>query len=135
VTDVDESQDSPAARYRTLSVIVPVYNEHNTVAEILRRMRQVALPVDLEVVVVDDASSDGTEKVLAAVEDSTVRVLRHGSNQGKGGGDPHRAAARTGRSGPDPGRRPRIRSRGLAPAAHTHAQGEGAGGLRQPVHR
>jgi glycosyltransferase involved in cell wall biosynthesis len=74
----------PERVYRSLSVIVPVFNERNTVAEILRRMRRVALPVDLEVVVVDDASSDGTEKVLGALEDSTVRVVRHPVNQGKG---------------------------------------------------
>ena len=77
-------------RYRTLSVIVPVFNERNTVAEILRRMRRVELPVDLEIVVVDDASSDGTEKIVDTLEDSTVRVVRHPVNRGKG------AAVRTG---------------------------------------
>jgi len=78
--------------YRSLSVIVPVFNERTTVAEILRRMRAVKLPndIDLEVVVVDDGSSDGTDKILAALEDSTVRVINHGANKGKG------AAIRTG---------------------------------------
>jgi glycosyltransferase involved in cell wall biosynthesis len=80
--------DTP--EYRLLSVIVPVYNERNTVAEILRRMRLVELPLDLEVVVVDDGSTDGTDKVLTTVEDSTVRVVRHPENQGK------TAAVRTG---------------------------------------
>jgi glycosyltransferase involved in cell wall biosynthesis len=72
--------------YRTLSVIVPVFNERNTVAEIIRRMRAVSLPHDLEleVVVVDDGSSDGTDKILAALEDSTVRVVNHRVNSGKG---------------------------------------------------
>ena len=81
---------TPCGRYRLLSVIVPVYNERNTVAEILRRMRLVDLPLDLEVVVVDDGSTDGTDKVLTTVEDSTVRVLRHPRNMGK------TAAVRTG---------------------------------------
>jgi glycosyltransferase involved in cell wall biosynthesis len=78
--------------FRSLSVIVPVFNERNTVAEIVRRMRAVTLPADLslEVVVVDDGSSDGTDKVLGALEDSTVRVITHRSNSGKG------AAIRTG---------------------------------------
>jgi glycosyltransferase involved in cell wall biosynthesis len=78
--------------FRQLSVIVPVFNERNTVAEIIRRMRAVTLPSDLglEVLVVDDGSSDGTDKVLAALGDSTVRVINHGVNQGKG------AAVRTG---------------------------------------
>ncbi len=70
--------------YRLLSVIVPVFNERNTVGEIIRRMRQVELPLDLEIVVVDDASSDGTDKVLSTLEDSTVRVISHDINQGKG---------------------------------------------------
>jgi glycosyltransferase involved in cell wall biosynthesis len=72
--------------FRLLSVIVPVFNERNTVAEIIRRMRAVTLPGDLglEVLVVDDGSSDGTDKVLAALEDSTVRVVSHQTNHGKG---------------------------------------------------
>jgi glycosyltransferase involved in cell wall biosynthesis len=76
--------------YRMLSVIVPVFNERNTVAEILRRIRAVELPLQLEVIVVDDGSTDGTDKVLSALEDSTVRVVTHGTNRGKG------AAVRTG---------------------------------------
>jgi glycosyltransferase involved in cell wall biosynthesis len=71
-------------------VIVPVFNERNTVAEIIRRMRAVDLPLDREIIVVDDGSSDGTEKVLPTLEDSTVRVVRHSGNRGKG------AAIRTG---------------------------------------
>ena len=77
-------------RYTLLSVIVPVFNEHNTVGEIIRRIRAVELSIDLEVVVVDDGSSDGSTQVLKALEDSTVRVIVHPHNQGKG------AAVRTG---------------------------------------
>jgi glycosyltransferase involved in cell wall biosynthesis len=76
--------------YHLLSVIVPVFNERSTVAEVIRRIRAVDLPVDVEVVVVDDGSSDGTDKVLAALGDSTVRVINHHANRGKG------AAIRTG---------------------------------------
>jgi glycosyltransferase involved in cell wall biosynthesis len=83
--------DAVAGRtYALLSVIVPVFNERTTVAEVLRRIRAVELPVDIEVVVVDDGSSDGTDKVLAALGDSTVRIINHRRNQGKG------AAIRTG---------------------------------------
>jgi glycosyltransferase involved in cell wall biosynthesis len=72
--------------YRTLSVILPVYNEQATVAEIIRRMRAAPLPppLTLEIIAVDDASSDGSDKVLATVGDSTVHVLTHPHNQGKG---------------------------------------------------
>jgi glycosyltransferase involved in cell wall biosynthesis len=76
--------------FRTLSVIVPVYNERNTVAEIVRRMRRVELPVDVEIIMVNDASWDGTGEILKALEDSTVQVVHHPANAGKG------AAIRTG---------------------------------------
>jgi glycosyltransferase involved in cell wall biosynthesis len=72
------------ATYRKLSVIVPVYNERNTVVEILRRMRAVELPLDREFVVVDDGSDDGTGAVLTQLGDSTVKILTHPTNRGKG---------------------------------------------------
>jgi len=76
--------------FSLLSVIVPVFNERSTVAEVIRRIRAADVPVDIEVIVVDDGSSDGTDKVLAAMGDSTIRVIDHDSNRGKG------AAVRTG---------------------------------------
>jgi len=88
---VAEPQLEPI-EYRTLSVIMPVYNERTTVAEAVRRTRAVQVPVVVDLVVVDDGSDDGTSKVLAAIEDSTVRVISHEHNRGKG------AAIRTGLS-------------------------------------
>ena len=70
--------------FRKLSVIVPVFDERNTVVEIVRRMRAVQLPVDLEIVIVDDGSTDGTRDVLRQLADSTVRVINHDVNRGKG---------------------------------------------------
>jgi glycosyltransferase involved in cell wall biosynthesis len=81
----DEERD-----FHKLSVIVPVFDERNTVVEIVRRMRVVELPVDLEIVIVDDGSTDGTRDVLRQLADSTVRVINHDANRGKG------AAIRTG---------------------------------------
>jgi glycosyltransferase involved in cell wall biosynthesis len=77
---------------RKLSVVVPVYNERNTLVEIVRRMRNVELPdgIETEIVVVDDGSTDGTRDVLRQLGDSTVRVVMHPQNRGKG------AAVRTG---------------------------------------
>jgi glycosyltransferase involved in cell wall biosynthesis len=72
--------------FHLLTVIMPVFNERSTVAEIIRRMRAVQLPggINLQVIVVDDGSSDGSEKVMRALEDSTVRVITHKENRGKG---------------------------------------------------
>ena len=74
-----------------LSVIMPVYNERNTIQEILRRVRTVDIgEIVKEIIVVDDGSTDGTPDILKLEEDSTVKVLKHKTNQGKG------AAVRTG---------------------------------------
>jgi len=68
-----------------LSIIVPVYNERNTIQEVLRRVRAVDIgEIAREIIVVDDGSTDGTPDILKLEEDSTTRVLSHGSNQGKG---------------------------------------------------
>jgi len=68
-----------------LSIIVPVYDERNTIQEILRRVRAVDIgEIAKEIIVVDDGSTDGTPDILKLEEDSTTRVLSHDFNQGKG---------------------------------------------------
>ncbi len=72
-----------------LSVVVPVYNEERTVEEVIRRVRQ--HPCAIQVVVVDDASTDGTAEVLARLAAAgDLLLIRHERNRGKG------AALRTG---------------------------------------
>jgi glycosyltransferase involved in cell wall biosynthesis len=76
-------------RVMRLSVIMPVYNEVNTINEIVRRVRDVGL-VD-ELVIVDDGSVDGTRDLLVEIEKKPwVSVFLHERNMGKG------AAVRTG---------------------------------------
>jgi glycosyltransferase involved in cell wall biosynthesis len=70
-------------------VIIPVYNERATIAEVIRRVS--VQPTVAEVIVVDDGSKDGTREVLGETAwPATVRVLYHPKNRGKG------AAIRTG---------------------------------------
>jgi glycosyltransferase involved in cell wall biosynthesis len=84
--------NSAPAKLRKLSVVVPVFNERNTLVEVVRRMRAVELPdgIEREIIIVDDGSSDGSRDVLKQLGDSTVRVVLHDVNRGKG------AALRTG---------------------------------------
>ncbi len=72
-----------------LSVVIPVYNEKNTVLELLKRVRAVDLPK--EIIMVDDCSTDGTRDVLKALPRSEdLTVIYQPRNMGKG------AALRTG---------------------------------------
>jgi glycosyltransferase involved in cell wall biosynthesis len=71
-----------------VSVVIPVFNEGSTVAEVVRRV--LAGGRAEEVLVVDDGSTDGTFAALSALEDPRLRILKHERNRGKG------AALRTG---------------------------------------
>ena len=72
-----------------ISVVVPVYNERATIAELIRRVRAVSIPK--EIIVVDDCSTDGTREALAQITPGDdLRILYHEKNAGKG------AALRTG---------------------------------------
>ena len=69
---------------KCLTVVVPVYNEAATIAEVLKTV--LAQPVVQEVIVVDDASSDGTWKNLQELvkQDTRIKIFHHEKNQGKG---------------------------------------------------
>jgi len=71
-----------------VSVIIPVYNEKNTIAEIIRRVSEVDIASEL--IVVDDCSTDGTRDVYPKLERYIQKLLFHDRNMGKG------AAFRTG---------------------------------------
>jgi glycosyltransferase involved in cell wall biosynthesis len=71
-----------------LSVVVPCYDERDTVLTLLKRVAD--SPWVREIIVVDDGSTDGTRQILSELESSTVRVVFHERNRGKG------AALRTG---------------------------------------
>ncbi len=74
-----------------LTIIMPVFNEKQTIKEILRQVRTVDLgEIDKEIVIVDDGSTDGTADILKIEADSSIKVIVHPNNQGKG------AAIRTG---------------------------------------
>ena len=73
----------------TVSVVIPVYNELNTVARVISRVA--ALPIEKEIIVVDDCSTDGTVEVLKKIDGvDGIKVIFKQQNAGKG------AALRTG---------------------------------------
>jgi glycosyltransferase involved in cell wall biosynthesis len=66
-----------------LSIVIPVYNEKDTILKVLDRIRQVDLPK--EMIVVDDSSTDGTREVLQSLPASSdLRVIFQPVNKGKG---------------------------------------------------
>ncbi|MDP7061925.1 MAG: glycosyltransferase family 2 protein [Planctomycetota bacterium] len=72
-----------------LSVVIPIYNEEDTLLDIIERVR--ATPYEKELILVDDCSQDGTRAILADLEkDEDLSIHYHSVNQGKG------AALRTG---------------------------------------
>lgn len=72
-----------------LTVLIPAYNEKNTIKEIVKRVQ--AMNLATEILVVDDGSTDGTREILVDLVDRCgIRTILHEKNQGKG------AAVRTG---------------------------------------
>lgn len=67
-----------------LSILMPVYNEEARVAQAVKQALDVTYPCDVELVVVDDGSRDGTAEVLSGFDDRRIIVVSHGRNQGKG---------------------------------------------------
>ena len=75
--------DRPVISRLRLSVVIPAYNECQTIEELLQRV--IDSPFDKEILVVDDGSNDGTRELLQELDGQCdVRVLLHEVNQGKG---------------------------------------------------
>jgi dolichol-phosphate mannosyltransferase len=72
-----------------LTIIVPVFNEEKTITEVIKRLRDVNLGIEKEIIVVNDASTDAT---LKKINPAGIKLIKHEKNLGKG------AALRTGNS-------------------------------------
>ncbi|OGW85172.1 MAG: hypothetical protein A3C35_07165 [Omnitrophica bacterium RIFCSPHIGHO2_02_FULL_46_11] len=71
------------AHYNKVSILIPAYNEENTIEKLLQRVKEApALGLEKEIVVADDCSSDGTRKILKAIPG--ISYIFHDRNQGKG---------------------------------------------------
>jgi dolichol-phosphate hexosyltransferase len=67
-----------------LSILMPVYNEEERIADALKQALAVDYPCEIELLVVDDGSRDGTAEILGRADDSRLRVITHARNAGKG---------------------------------------------------
>ena len=74
----------PADVTAKLSVVIPVYNEVDTLREIVERVQQV--DIEKEIVIVDDASTDGSGELATTISSGAdnVKLIRHERNRGKG---------------------------------------------------
>ncbi len=65
-----------------LSVIIPVYNEVSTIQEVVQRVQNTSF--EKQIIIVDDASQDGTREVIQKMEGANIEKVFHKRNQGKG---------------------------------------------------
>src|SRR5437879_13301306 len=116
-----------STRNLLLSVFVPAFNEAGTVEMALRRVR--AVPLRVEIIVVNDASTDGTREVLEKLsQDGLIdRVIHHDINRGKGAAVRSGIAAATGAAGvvqdADRAYDPAVRTALVAPIGAGYAHG------------
>ena len=67
-----------------LSVIIPVFNEKDTIDAVIHRVREIDVGMEKEIVIVDDGSQDGTQDVLKNLDYPDTKAFFHSKNQGKG---------------------------------------------------
>jgi len=67
-----------------LSIIIPVFNEKNTIKEIVRQVEAVALPLEKEIIIIDDCSTDGTREILEEFNPGRREIIFKEKNEGKG---------------------------------------------------
>lgn len=68
---------------KKLSIIIPVYNEKNTIEKLLNKIHKLT-DIHKEIIVVDDASNDGTSKILLTIKKKITKLIIHKQNKGKG---------------------------------------------------
>jgi glycosyltransferase involved in cell wall biosynthesis len=67
-----------------LSILMPVYNEEDRIADAVKQALDVQYPAEVEMVIVDDGSRDGTAEILRGLGDGRLKVINHPRNRGKG---------------------------------------------------
>ncbi len=77
--------------FKKISIIMPVFNERETIRQVVEQVNKISFSgLEKEIIIVDDGSNDGTEKILPALSSENIKIFYHQKNMGKG------AALRTG---------------------------------------
>lgn len=67
-----------------ISIIIPVFNEKNSIEEIIKRVQDVDVGLEKEIIIVDDCSQDGTRQILEKLNYPNMKLFFHSKNEGKG---------------------------------------------------
>lgn len=70
--------------YSKLSIVIPVFNEVETLTTIIQQVKAVSLEMEKEIILVDDCSKDGTTDLIKSMDDPQIKKIFHTVNQGKG---------------------------------------------------
>lgn len=91
IGNAGELEEEATIKPLMLSIVIPCYNETRTIETLIQKVLQVELPVERELIIVDDYSTDGTRGYLDSLRQcDKIKVIFHDANRGKG------AALRTG---------------------------------------
>jgi glycosyltransferase involved in cell wall biosynthesis len=93
---LDRPGNSSYPKPLSLSILMAVYNEEKTITRVIDEILQAKFPCDIELIVVNDGSTDRTPTLLSRVDDPRVTVLHHLANEGKGAAIMAAAALATG---------------------------------------
>jgi len=67
-----------------VSIIIPVYNERELLLHVLRGLDDVEIPLNKEIIIIDDCSTDGTMEIVKSLDTSKYRIVLKDKNEGKG---------------------------------------------------
>ena len=68
---------------KKISIIIPCYNEENTIRKVIEKVKQYK-KYEIEIIIINDGSTDGSNKILDDIKDENIIILKHKINSGKG---------------------------------------------------